>query len=221
MGDMETRLVDGQVLKHHSAESCAAPCALHSPLPGPWENWPLGWTDTEFSDVSILVRYCPCGNPHPVVESFPYWVKTGKQERAKHYCCGCPCVPDGVLGPFLRLTRPPVFVPEPERQEEVKAEPTTEPDPNVVAKKYLEQYRISIPPDIYKLLEEQVGYHAIYSIREREEKDSEYTHAVNDCESGCADYFKAGDTDTDDNACITLKLAILGGYVPQVWEIDP
>lgn len=79
-----TLLESGQVILHHPRTDCIGRwCAIHQPMPGPWNNWPRQWRD----DRGILERVCACGVGHPVAEDY------GRVDTV-HGCCGCRCHPD-------------------------------------------------------------------------------------------------------------------------------
>ena len=324
MSEETTVMANGTVLEHHAKEHCKPPCALHQKIPGPWESWPLGYQEAPFgADVMIMVRFCEHGIPHPCVEQFAHWAEQNNDRYAYHHCCGCPCVPSGVLSGQLRVPMTPeaiAFVahiprvqePEPEvrprieilfdelepagEDEEKLDEPVPEdpriniPDlkipglssfrgrivvrrsilldyakkswhaasgeiaqkilgaydaqvalvgallpapmpvptpmsasanPNVVADEYLKAIRPHIDDRLHQALTLLFNVHVIHAVDVRVKVGhGESTHYVDSCGMDCNDYFKAGEIATDDDACVTLKLAILGGYVPEKWSDD-
>lgn len=83
-------LESGQVLHAHAAKQCVGEyCALHNPMPGPWDQWPRLWRQ----DRHLLERVCPHGVGHPAVEQLEWWKFLNQEYMWIHGCCGCPCHP--------------------------------------------------------------------------------------------------------------------------------
>jgi hypothetical protein len=337
-------LGNGRYVMHHSKEDCQSPCALHAPLPGPWSDWKLDWAKLlGGTGVTQLVRRCPKHHyAHPTVESLVWFARRGESEQARHICCGCPCVPDGVLSDDLRVivslgaqvdpvTAEAEQEPEPvsltiplggyqiqlppgvklgdalkpgdmewinNRIAEAKAadhgdmskeEPETEddplidiaslgtnwktmagksvvrlseirekasddnknntsrlahrqllkayleqqpakkstfvpelkpvnpePDPNKVAQSFLSNSRGKMDSMLHEALTLLCNRHDIINVEKRPQGASP-AWTMN-CESDCSDYFDAGKVATDDNDCVTLKIAIVGGWQPVEWN---
>lgn len=237
------KLPDGDSLMVHGEEWCRPPCAIHAPLPGPWSEWPLDWKilDPDRSENQEenkdLVRICPHGVRHPLVESMVHWAQQGKDDKARHYCDGCPCVPDGVLSDDLRIgihTAEDIadFYNNQEWEEETSddtpiltllEDPSLPksayrgPDPNRVAKEFLDRWARVIGDGENTLvgtLRELVKVHDITVIQKGR---GEGNWRLEECTWDCSDIFTPGNATTDDNTCVTLKLALLGGYVPERW----
>lgn len=90
------QLESGQMLKSHPIQDCQGDdgmygvyCAVHKPMPGPWESWPRSWEN----ERGILTRMCPHGALHPVAEMYNYARNTSKEHLLIHACDGCPCGP--------------------------------------------------------------------------------------------------------------------------------
>jgi hypothetical protein len=190
-----------------------------------------------------LVRICPHGVRHPLVESMVHWAQQGKEDKAQHYCDGCPCVPDGVLSDDLRIgiyTAEDItdFYAEREGEEGEEEETFDDtpllallenvlssgrsyrgPDPNRVAKEFLDRWAQVIGDGENTLvgtLRELVKVHDITVIQKSRGEEKEKWR-LEECTSDCCDIFTPGNATTDDNTCVTLKLALLGGYVPERW----
>lgn len=84
-------LESGQVLQTHDRTDCVGRfCAIHQPMPGPWQTWPRYWDE----DTVRLVRVCPCSVEHPVAEMYAFAAASGVPYRVHHPCCGIhPCTP--------------------------------------------------------------------------------------------------------------------------------
>lgn len=84
-GEPEVHLLEsGQSLQTHNSGQCFGQwCAIHRPMPGPWESWPRQWRD----DRGILERVCPCGTGHPVAEMYEWAIANGKGFELVHGCC--------------------------------------------------------------------------------------------------------------------------------------
>lgn len=67
----------------HRAGSCVGFCVIHSPITGPWDQWPTHWRE----DEHIMMRLCPHGIGHPCIED----VLRGGDDA--HTCDGCECGP--------------------------------------------------------------------------------------------------------------------------------
>lgn len=80
----------GQVIRTHARGHCLGEfCAIHRPMPGPWQEWPRYWRQ----DILLLERVCPCGIGHPVAEMYTVPQAPG---RMVHGCCGVHlCSPQG------------------------------------------------------------------------------------------------------------------------------
>ena len=78
----------GQEMTTHHVMHCKFKwCVVHSPMPGPWSEWPTVW---DFQR-RLMMRQCPCGARHPAAEEYLIH-GTG---ALIHACCRkCVCVPD-------------------------------------------------------------------------------------------------------------------------------
>lgn len=90
----------GQVLTNtHDAGKCmGAYCALHHPMPGPWELWPTNWNTLR----RIMERVCPCGYYHPAAEEYQFH----NYSALTHRCCKVPwhrCAPELQYDQFIRF----------------------------------------------------------------------------------------------------------------------
>jgi hypothetical protein len=70
-----------KIVAVHRADSCMGACVLHRPISGPWDAWPTDWDN----ENRMMLRICPCGTPHPVIEDIL------RGHDGTHHCCGCPC----------------------------------------------------------------------------------------------------------------------------------
>lgn len=90
-----TTLESGQVITHHAAEDCQALdvegsrtyCPLHSPQPGPWQDWPRSWDSAR----QVVMRQCPCHTLHPASEVYPWSLERGEAWKLVHKCCHHAC----------------------------------------------------------------------------------------------------------------------------------
>lgn len=84
-----------RIFKVHASYLCQGPwCVIHNPAPGPWSSWPTHWIGGAFGEGTngALVRLCPHGFAHPVVEdNVPQAVTPHHAE-----CDGCPCGPEHI-----------------------------------------------------------------------------------------------------------------------------
>jgi hypothetical protein len=87
----------------------------------------------------------------------------------------------------------------------------------VVADEYLKSI---LDPQLHRALALLSNLHVIHVIDSLSRPDANGRTYYISCEMDCGDRFKPGEVQTDDNACVTLKLAILGGYVPEKWSDD-
>jgi hypothetical protein len=78
----------GQQLATHHIVTCKFRwCVVHSPMPGPWDQWPTYWDHQR----RLMMRQCPCGARHPAAEEY---MLHGAGALIHPCCKRCPCVPN-------------------------------------------------------------------------------------------------------------------------------
>ena len=79
----------GQVMATHHILVCKFKwCVVHSPMPGPWQDWPTYWDPQR----RLMMRQCPHGARHPAAEEY---LLHGPGALLHPDCCRqCVCVPD-------------------------------------------------------------------------------------------------------------------------------
>lgn len=77
------------VLVHEPGSCVGEFCAVHRPMPGPWELWPTNWNEAR----RLMERVCPCGYKHPAAEEY----QIHNYGALIHTCCRVPwhrCAPE-------------------------------------------------------------------------------------------------------------------------------
>lgn len=227
-----TILESGQKLHHHTKSTCEAPCALHSPIDGPWAEWPrLYWPGR-----GCIYRVCPHNMAHPAVEQAIYLIKHGEGEKLAHKCCNeCMCLPRATLpdslfnGDFipvpLTLLNWAHWTEPKEQESEPESEQNNENrDPNLWAGHYLDiNLRLSnVPLDFFNLLRtdmlDQMDGHYIIEVTGFND-DSRYSlECVDHCsltlqKDGKGKWFNNGKS-----WCPVVEIALLAGWEPQNWN---
>lgn len=221
-----TILESGQTMLHHPLENCEGPCALHSPVAGPWDGWPLFFHDRRKG----LYRVCPHNIAHPAIEQALYWIRHGEPEKIEHSCCPeCMCLPKQTLPPELLsggvINIPSTLLGWATTSGQVDDPIKKEADPNKYARDYLDKYlrgNDTIPVGLYTVLVTRMLDEEHHFIRSVYVENGNYMRL--ECADGCSAYYKKRDggewVSTGESFCPVPEIALLAGWVPETWDLD-
>lgn len=229
-----TVLESGQKLNHHTKSTCEAPCALHSPIDGPWSEWPRQyWND---SHLVGIYRVCPHNIAHPAVEQAIYVIKQGRPEQLHHECCPvCVCMPRAALPNELFMGKPVLvhfnlrdwattLVQEEEEKESAPEASNESKDPNVWVANYLDtNVRLSdVPLDFFTLLrssmlDSETG-HYINEIAGGENDSYYVLHCRDECDLTLKKDRDGKWRSVGESWCPVVEIALLAGWVPSEWD---